>query len=106
MGQKTNLKQQLKKFAGIISVEYPLEKMFLFGSRASGEFKNESDVDLLLVSKSFKNKRKLTRSPPLYLKWDLDYPVDFICLTPVEFNKKKKEIGIVQQAVKEGIQII
>jgi len=59
-----------------------------------------------MVSKKFIGKRRLTRSPPLYLKWNLNYPVDFICLTPAEFNKKKNQLGIVRKAVQEGIKIV
>src|SRR3989344_6927016 len=100
MDKKTRLNDNLRKFAKEISSDYPLDKMYLFGSRAKGKkVKKYSDVDLLLVSKAFKGKRKIKRSPQLYLKWNLEYPVDFICLTPEEFNKQRKEIGIVQEAV-------
>jgi hypothetical protein len=36
---------------------------------------------------------------------DLNYPVDFLCYTPEEFNKLKKEVSIVSEALKEGIEI-
>ena len=106
MGKKTKLREELEIFAEEISSDYHLNKMYLFGSRASGKVKKNSDVDLLLVSKTFKGKRRLQRSPPLYLKWNLQYPVDFVCLTPEEFNHKKKIVGIVREAVEKGIQII
>jgi len=106
MGKKEHLVQDLMKFADDISAEYPLKKMILFGSQATGKVHRDSDIDLILVSKSFHKKRRLARSPPLYLRWTLDYPVDFLCYTPEEFERKKKLIGIVKQAVKEGIEII
>ena len=105
MGKKKLLKE-LKQFASSIESDFPLDKMYLFGSRAWGKTHEFSDVDLLLVSKKFKGKRRLGRSPPLYLRWDLDYPVDLICLTPDEFERKKKMIGIVQEAVDKGVRII
>ena len=37
--------------------------------------------------------------------WGYDYDVDIICLTPQELDKKKKEIGIIKEAVREGIEI-
>lgn len=103
MDKKTKLIEQLRTFAS--EIDLSVDKMYLFGSRASGKIKPESDVDILLVSKSFVGKRKLKRAPSLYLKWDLDYPVDFVCLTPKEFREKKNEVGIVQEAVKQGIKI-
>jgi hypothetical protein len=37
--------------------------------------------------------------------WTMDYPVDFLCYTPEEFEEKRKEISIVRQALKEGVAI-
>ncbi len=100
---RKKLMKDLNTFAREIS--FPISSMYLFGSQVYGKPTKHSDVDLLIVSKSFEKQRRLKRSVPLYLKWNLDYPVDFICLTRAEFNKKKKEIGIVQIAVKKGVRI-
>ncbi len=105
MGSTKSLIKQLNLFAKSISGEYPIHKLILFGSRAGGKPHKDSDVDLLLVSKTFRGTRKLDRSPPLYLRWNLNYPVDFVCLTPEEFDRKRKLVSIVQQAVKEGMEI-
>ena len=105
MDRKETLVKELQQFAERISKVYPLKKMILFGSQATGKATKHSDVDLLLVSEKFRKQRLLQRSPPLYLQWDLDYPVDFLCYTSEEFKKKKKQIGIVQQAVKEGVDL-
>lgn len=105
MDRKAALIKALKGFAEEVSSDIPIDKMYLFGSRATGKVKRSSDVDLLLVSKRFIGKRRLERAPQLYMKWNLDYPVDFVCLTPKEFQEKKNEVGIVQEAVKKGIKI-
>ena len=105
MGKNKNIKNELKDFLQEISTDYSVEKLILFGSRVKGKVTSHSDVDLIIVSNKFKNKKRLDRSPPLYLRWHLKYPVDFLCYTPEEFERKKKQIGIVQQAVKEGIEI-
>lgn len=72
---------------------------------ASGKVHKYSDVDLVIVSKKFKGKGLLERSPNLYLKWELEYPVDFLCYTPKEFNKLRKGVTIVREAVRNGIEI-
>ena len=41
----------------------------------------------------------------MYDYWSLKYPVDFLCYTPEEFNKLKKQITIVREAVENGIEI-
>lgn len=106
MGPKKGLIKELKIFLNNISKEVPVDTAYLFGSRARGNYRKDSDVDLMIVSKKFKGKRWLNRSPQLYSKWNLDYPVDFICLTPGEFNKRKNTISIVSEAIKEGVKII
>ncbi len=79
--------------------------MILFGSRVWGKPHRDSDIDLIIVSPAFDGVHRLDRGVNLYLKWNLKYPVDILCYTPEEFNRKKKFIGIVQQAAKEGIEI-
>jgi|SRR3989344_3531699 len=103
---KKELVKSLKGFAKEVSRDIPVDKMYLFGSRAVGKARRWSDVDILLVSEKFAGKRPLKRAPPLYMKWNLDYPVDFVCLTPKEFREKKNTAGVVKDAVKKGIKII
>lgn len=105
MDRKKTLIKELNRFSQAISKDYPLQKMILFGSQITGRATESSDVDLILVSEKFKKKRWLKRSPPLYLKWHLNYPVDFLCYTPEEFERKKNQAGLIKQAVKEGIEI-
>ena len=106
MAKEKKVIKQLENFLEEISLEYPINIAYLFGSRARGKPRRDSDIDLLIVSKKFKGKRWLNRSPPLYSKWNLDYPVDFICLTPDEFRERRKQVGIVREAIKSGIKII
>jgi len=99
--EKSELINMLKRFKR----QNNIEKIYLFGSQATGKIHKWSDVDLIVVSKSFRGKGLLDRVPELYMKWNLDYPVDFLCYTPEEFNKLKKQITIVRDAVNEGIEI-
>ncbi len=105
MVQRKILIKNLSRFAQTISEEYQLQKIILFGSQAAGSPTRHSDVDLLIVSPKFKRLQSMDRAPPLYLKWNLRYPVDFICLTPQEFERKKKQVGIVREAIQKGIEI-
>ena len=79
--------------------------MYLFGSRVKGKPHRWSDFDLLIVSDAFKNKASFERVVGLHKRWTIDYPVDFLCYTPDEFNKLKRQVTIVREAVKEGIEI-
>ncbi|MBI2666823.1 nucleotidyltransferase domain-containing protein [Candidatus Woesearchaeota archaeon] len=104
MGRKKHL-EQLKEFKLALAKEVPIDKMILFGSRAKGKSHRWSDFDVLVISKWFENKKFRYRGIGFRKLWQLDYPVDFLCYTPKEFHKLKKEPSLVSQAVREGITI-
>ncbi len=56
------------------------------------------------MSTKFKAMNKLDRAYLIEKKWEFDYPVDFLCSTPEEFNKLKKQVTIIREAVKTGIE--
>lgn len=102
---RTTIINQLKSFRKELNKDIPITKMVLFGSQAWGKPHKDSDIDLIVVSPSFRRKKSLRRGIHFYNYWHLDYPVDFLCYTPEEFRKLSKQITIVRQAVKEGIEI-
>lgn len=104
MGKRKHL-GYLKEFKEQLSQKISVEKMILFGSRATGKPKRWSDFDIIIVSKKFKNMDTLKRPLGFHDDWTIDYPVDFLCYTPKEFNKLKKQVTIVREAVREGIEI-
>ena len=80
--------------------------MIFFGSRAKGKPKKHSDIDLIIVSSSFKKIRFIKRPFNLYKEWDLDYPVDILCYTPKEIRDKKQNKGsIISEALSTGIEV-
>ncbi len=104
MGKRKDL-EIVKKFKKELSKKIPIKKLILFGSRASGKTHEWSDFDIIVVSDNFKEKKTFERGIGFYDYWNENYPVDFICLTPKEFNTLKKRITLVRQAVEEGIEI-
>ncbi len=104
MDKKQTIKE-LKKFKEKLSEEIPIDKMLFFGSRAKGTAKSTSDIDLIIVSKKFKRKKFRNRSLGFYRYWNIELPVDFLCYTPSEFRQRAREVSIVKEAAKEGIEI-
>ena len=105
MGEKENLIKKLKIFLENVSQEFKIEKVFLFGSRATEEFREDSDVDLIIISKDFEGMNFLERVSKMYDYWELNLPVDFICYTSKEFNHLKDKITLASIAKKTGIEI-
>ncbi|MBI2631773.1 nucleotidyltransferase domain-containing protein [Candidatus Pacearchaeota archaeon] len=101
---RKELIDKLKLFKKRIEKKYKIEKMILFGSRTSKVYKEDGDVDIILVG-DFKGKSNLERAPPLYIEWELDLPVDFLCYSLEEYKKLAKQITIVREALRNGIII-
>lgn len=103
--KKDNAMSAVKDFMKKVRRTIHVEKFILFGSRARGDNKKRSDIDLIIISKDFEGVKFFKRSPALYLLWISPYEIDIICLTPKEFAQKIKEIGIMKQAAREGIEL-
>jgi predicted nucleotidyltransferase len=95
----------LKKHIWFLRTRFNPEMIILFGSRARGDHLEDSDIDLLVVAKSFEGVPFFDRLRLAYGMWDKKEDLEQICYTPQEFDDMRKRIGIVRQAVKEGIQL-
>ncbi len=97
----------IRKFKDTTKKKYSIDKVILFGSHATGRARKDSDVDLIVVSRFKGRKIKLMHN--LYHEWhhrqNINYPVDFLCYTPKEFNKMKNMVTIVGEAVHNGIEV-
>jgi len=77
-----------------------------FGSRVSGTAKEDSDIDLIVVSDAFEGMpfleraRKFNEAIPWHIR------VDAWCLTVMEFERMRRQVGIVADACREGIWIL
>ncbi|MBI3050849.1 nucleotidyltransferase domain-containing protein [Candidatus Woesearchaeota archaeon] len=77
----------------------------MFGSRASGEAWEYSDYDFIIVSDAFRQVHWLERISKVVRHWTSDRPIDVLPYTQSEFEEKKKNSSVVQEAVRKGISI-
>lgn len=96
----------LKAHLDFLREKFKPEMILLFGSRARGDNLKESDIDLLLVSKEFEGVPFIERMALAYGMWDKKEDLEQICYTPSELGEMSERIGIVQSALKEGINIL
>lgn len=101
----------IQKYLDKIKAAYESQQIWLWGSRADGTPHEHSDIDLIVVSKTFANERFVQRMPAFLRRLGLvaDTSVEFVdvlCYTPEEFGRKKNQITIVREAVKKGIRIL
>lgn len=104
MGKKEDIKL-VEEFKRKLTKKISVMKLILFGSRVSGKSNKHSDFDLIIVSSKFNNLNFVERGSKMYDYWDFNYPVDFICYNPEEFNRLKNRISIVKEAIENGIEI-
>lgn len=106
MVQRTNKNIKLvQKFKKNINKSIKVDKLILFGSRAKGNFHRYSDFDLIIISPDFKGVPWYKRPAKFYMIWNEDYPIEILCYTPEEIKRRIDKVGIVSEAVKEGIEI-
>ncbi|MFZ8813664.1 MAG: nucleotidyltransferase domain-containing protein [Thermus aquaticus] len=102
MGEGRDLHELRKLLQGL---PIPLTRALLFGSRARGEALEDSDWDLLVVSPAFRGMDYLSRVQLLYHLLPLRN-VDYVALTPEEWEARKGEIGLVGEAAREGLVLL
>lgn len=98
-----SLEKGVKTFVEKVRRAFKPEKIILFGSRARGDWLQDSDYDLVIVSKKFEGTDFIGRAATVLRKCYSGFGPDLLCYTPEEFNKKKSQVSIVAQAVREGI---
>jgi hypothetical protein len=94
------------EFVRRVNKHFKIKKAIAFGSRVRGDYLEWSDVDVLLVSEDFEGIEFTERMSRMYEYWKSDYPLEVLCYTPEEFEKKRKQICIVREAVQEGVELV
>ena len=80
-------KNYLKEIIQQVVKEVAPDKIILFGSQAKKEQSKESDYDIFVLKNNLTCRRKLAQR--IYLKLNVDVPVDVIVETPKRYNQLK-----------------
>ncbi len=103
MGQETVL-TTVKKFKNALeSSNIRVDQLILFGSQAEGTAREDSDIDLVVISSSFTNKSYWERinilSDAIY---QVFAPIEASAFTPDEWKSKK---SLISDYAKNGILV-
>lgn len=99
----------LARFAESLRTELGAQRVLLFGSRARGDERGDSDYDLIIVSPSFAGVPRRERARGLYDLWlrvGGEGPLDLLCLTPGEFEAAQRGITLIQAVMPEVIELL
>lgn len=93
----------IRSFVEVVTKKMSPCTIILFGSRATGKARKDSDYDFLIISPKFKRIEWEKRSAKIYLlKKNIPAAMDIICLTPDEVEIKRKELGIIKAVLRQG----
>ncbi|MDR1997016.1 MAG: nucleotidyltransferase domain-containing protein [Candidatus Margulisbacteria bacterium] len=96
---------ELKRIVKVIVSAAAPDKIILFGSRARGDHRPDSDYDFLIIKKRLRNERKLTRRlhQTFYDHKDIFVPIDLIAVNQAKYNRLKGDIGYIYKTIdREG----
>jgi len=82
------------------------EKVILFGSRITGEAREESDIDVIVVAETFRKIPFLKRMPMVVRKTKFPKHVDYMCYFPEEFDRVKETSSVVMDALENSIVLV
>ena len=79
--------------------------MLLFGSRAAGNARPDSDLDLIIVAEAFAGIPFVRRMA--YVLGLARFPkhVDYLCYTREEFTRIRESSSVVQGALQEAAEL-
>ena len=99
--RKDRLRRSLERILVVLINEYKPEKIILFGSLASGEVHEGSDLDLVIIKDT--SQRPIDRQVEVYRLTKPDIGIDLFIYTPQEF-KYLDSIGfsVVKEIVAKG----
>jgi uncharacterized protein len=99
---QSDIQEVLNNLKRRIVPKFRPHRIILFGSHAVGRSGPDSDIDLLIVMDVEGSTRKKANEIDLLMA-DRSIPMDFLVLTPEQYERQKNVIGtIVCQADREG----
>jgi len=95
----------LDKAIEIIIRSVDPDKIILFGSRARGDHKKESDYDICVIKKGVSHRRKVAQQIYRFL-YGIGVPVDIIVETPEKFEELKDNPFMIYKEISKSGKLV
>ena len=97
--RKALLEAELDRFIQVLCKDAPPRQIILFGSLATGEIEEWSDLDLVIIKET--EQRFLERTREVLALLCPRVGVDLLVYTPVEFERLLRENPFIRQEILE-----
>ena len=89
----TRVDHAIAELAACLSQDARVRKVVLFGSRATGTARADSDIDVLVVCEGTPRKYDTIKDLRARLPWPRGYSVDILVMGEQEFQETRNVIG-------------
>jgi len=97
----------IDKIISIIQTIASPEQIILFGSYARGDYKEKSDVDLLILKRNLKNGNNIIDSIyRAFYENKINISVDLLTIDYDKYNELNNKTGYIYKTIKEQGKII
>jgi predicted nucleotidyltransferase len=98
--RKMLLKEEIERFVTILKQNYTPDKIILFGSLSSGNIRDWSDIDIIIVKETEKSFYERLRE--VYLLLNPRVGIDILVYTPKEYELLQTRLFFREEVVKKG----
>jgi predicted nucleotidyltransferase len=106
MAKEEDAERITRNYVRRLARNITVRKAILTGSRATGTYLEDSDVDLIIVSDDFSKMELPERLRYLQKQWKSKIPLEAFGYTVNEFRTLQRKSTYVKEAVRTGIELL
>ncbi len=106
MAKEEDAQRIAKNYVRRLARSITVRQAILTGSRATGSYLEDSDVDLIIVSDDFSKMQLPERLRYLQKQWKSKIPLEAFGYTVNEFRSLQRKSSYVKEAVRTGIPLL
>ena len=96
----------LKNIRDIIVSQIDPDQIILFGSYARGDYREDSDIDILVLKKGISGERKIAHSIYKAFYNKIHKPVDVIVMDYDKYQQLSDKVGFIYRIIKKEGKMI
>jgi uncharacterized protein len=106
MAKEEDAQRIAKNYVRRLARNITVRRAILTGSRATGSYLEDSDIDLIIVSDDFSKMQLPERLKYLQKQWKSKLPLEAFGYTANEFRTLRRKSTYVREAVRKGIVLL